>query len=76
MSDELRYERIVAAAPQVGPTVVELGVRRLAQRAGAALALVHRLDAGDRDRAALLDQIGGQRLGLGKVVSPRVAAAE
>lgn len=46
--------------------VVELSARLLAPCAGTALALVHRLDASDRDLETFLDQIGGQRLGLGK----------
>jgi hypothetical protein len=65
--------RKILQASASGPTVVQLRAR---PRAGAALALVHRLDASDRDGATLLDQIGGQRLGLGKAIGPRVAATE
>src|SRR5438045_2601141 len=40
------------------------------------LALVHRLYPGDRDRVALVDQIGAQRLRRWHLRCPRIAAGE
>ena len=47
---------------------------RGAPGAGPALALVHGLDPGDRDRAPLLDQSSAQRLRRGQLPRPRVLA--
>ena len=65
-----------STAAGTGLCFAELRVRPSAPRAGPALALVHRLDASDRYRTALFDQIGGQRLRIGKAIGPRVAASE
>src|SRR5215475_4360154 len=43
---------------------------------GTPLALVHRLYPGDRNRVALLDQIGAQRLRRWHLGCPRIAAGE
>jgi hypothetical protein len=42
----------------------------------APLAFVHRLHPGDRDRAALLDQIGTQLLRLGHPVAPWIVSGD
>ena len=44
--------------------------------AGAAFALVHGLDTGDRDRVALVDEVPGQGLGRWGVVGPRITVAD
>src|SRR2546430_1215452 len=48
----------------------------VAAGAGTPLALVHRLYPGDRDRVALVDQIGAQRLRRWHLRCPRITAGE